>query len=468
MASTVIGDIGGRIRLRTALTGVDVLDPNIDPRLLTFDSAWTSALRLLHSNVVSAAALGTANISYGYSGSIPGGMQTGTRAVRVLSYPGAHGPYHPTLAWMRNGAGTLSYIPAGGSLSGPSPLGYQRGYGVCAVNLRDNEIYFSPSRDGVDYVYFIFATNPTAAEAGGPEDGLIGFHDLYGTGLYLPRPGLNVMTASLDDMTLTTRRNHFQIYESGTAYTTPGPVGSPGVADGDFIGDDPFPTAISTLRRCKIVNLRGYYPHYPPVIAAHADMGATWSRFSPSVFWLNPSQILVAGMNERSVGIRYAVVASDPAYQYGVGPIVTRIHMDEDVLLITKHGIDMDAVSSDADYIFSSRRQSPRFTGFDQIPAGASSGTYWLPSAGVAPAGAGPPFTFMMASDGLSNSGWWCGMGHVIMQDIANSNPVLYGNYYGPYFAGCVISRDQYKWYQNAGYPTLPIGYVSTMNISDY
>lgn len=467
MPSTVIGDIGGRIRLRTALSGVDVLDPNIDPRLLTFDSSWTSALRLLHSNVVSAAALENRNVAYGYSGSIPGGSQSGNRPVRVVPFAGANGPYRPTLAWMRNNGGTLSYFPAGGSFSSPVSQSYQRGYGVCAVNLRDNEIYLSPSRAGVDYVYFIFGNNPTAPEAGGPEDGLMGLHDVHGTGLFIARPGLNVMTASLDDMILTTRRNHFQISESGTAYSTPGPVGT-AAADSDYISGDPFPASTAVVHRCKIVTLRGYYPHYPPVIAAHADMGAAWARFSPSVFWLNPSQILVTGMNTRDAGIRYAVVASDPAYQYGVGPVVTRIHMDENVLLITKHGIDMDAVSSDADYIFSSRRQSPRFTGFDLIPAGAPSGTYWLPATGVAPIGAGPPFTFMLASDGLGNSGWWCGMGHVIMQDILNSMPGVYGEFYGPYFAGCVISRDQYKWYQNPGYPTLPIGYVSTMNLSDY
>lgn len=438
------------MRLRSVLAGQNPFDLGLDPRYVTFDSSWLNSFRVRANGVVSGAALGGATIGYG--------LGAAYRDVRVLSVLGANGPGRPTLAWQRNNGGSLSSYPGGAGSSG-EPLGYQRGYGVCGVTLRDNEIHISPSKPAHDYVYFVFEVSPSNWEAGGAGGWVRGNHPLHGLGLYIARPGVNPLTASLDDMMMTTQRHHFQIAQTGI---TGGPT--------HLISGDPFPTHTTTaLRQGFLIDLGRSYPHYPPVIAFPTDysggIGELSHRHSCSIFWITPSQIMVLS-SFGSAPIRWAVVGSDPAYQPGVGALVRRIYQQRGLgLFVTKHGVDYFSAGAN-DFIFRSDMQSPRFSGLSEIPTGAPTGYTPYPLPNPPPAG-GPPFAFMLVYE--PQGGWWCGCGLTVMQDVIRYTPSpTLGAYYGPFFSGLVYSRDQYKWYRNPDYSVSYIGYASTMNVSDF
>lgn len=460
--------MGGGVRLRTCLPGYDPENPALDERVLTYDSTWPNALRVLHNGISYGGSLGGRAITYGTVG-VPG-ARNGARQVKVLPFAGANGPFRPTLAWMRNGGGTLNFVAAGTSLSGPGETKtYARGYGVCAVNLRNDEILFSPARNEVDYVYYIFGTNPTAAEGAGGNSIVLGKHPLYGPGIYVSRPGFDAETCALDDMVLTSRRNHFQVAETGIAYPSTYSGGG-ALAPNDLASGDPFPLAgVAPVRTAAIVNLRGSYPHYPPVMAFAVDVGLGGEpRHQCSIFWLSPSQLLLTSSAGGGSGIKFAVVGGDPTYQFGVDTIpgLDRVWWAKgDGLYVVKHDVTYGSAGPN-DFLYRSDRQSPRFSGFGTIATAAPSNFYDLPA--PAPLGAGPPFAFMIVSDNLDYSGWWCGMGQVMMQDIADSNPSVNGPYYGPFFYGSVYDRSRYRWYRNAAFPASYFGYVSTINISDF
>ena len=453
-SSAIMRDPSGGVRLRCVKAGYNPLDLGTDRRFVTFDSAWANSFRVRASGQLSGTDLGGTRIT-GY------GLGTAYRDVRILSMPGTNGPYRPTLAWQRNNGGTLSIFNGAGTTD--TPLPYARGYGVCAVNLRDNEIYFSPSKPAHDYVYFVFDVNPTGWESVGAGGGLIGNHPTYGPGIYIARPGVSPLTASLDDMMLTSQRNHFQIAQTGlTGGST------------HTVGNDPFPThAASQTRAGFLVNLGRSYPDYPPVIAFPTDyqggVGQLSHRHSCSIFWISPSQILILS-SFGDAPIRWAIVGSDPGYAPGTGALVNRVAWIRGAgFYVTKKGIDISAAMP-GDFLFRSDRQTPRFEGFDIIDAGAAAGTtavaYPLPNP---PAAGGLPFSFIIASDNLPYSGYWCGCGMVVTQDIIRvpPSPTL-GSYYGPFFSGLVYTRNSYKWFRDAGYGISYVGYVATMNISDF
>ena len=451
-------DPSGLVRFRSCLAPYNPKDLNLDARLVTFDSTWTSSMRLLTNGVVPGSSLSTRTLTYTGFGTTPG---DGTRTVRVLPLAGANGPGRPTLAWMRNNGGTLTYFAAGSALSTPgTTMSYARGYGVCAVTLVDNEIQFSPSRASMDYAYFVFGVNPTAAEAGGGNGGRIGLHPLYGRGLFFSRPGFNHLTCALDDMMLSTHRNHFQVEETGTVF--PQTYGGGGeFLPTSLVSGDPFPILLSagTLRNCGIVTLRKSYPHYPPVIAY--SMG-TGHQQTPSIFWLSANQLLIAGMPDGTTGIRYAVVASDPAYQPGVDTSTvcrTRFWRGQEAL-VSKHNISWFSAGPN-DFLFRSSRISPRFADFGSILTGGISGMYGLPAGGIPPDGAGSPFGFFLVQD---QGQWWCGAGFAHMQDVVTAT----GTYYNTRFRAAIVDRTRYWWFRDAAWTGSMFGWLAAMNLSDF
>lgn len=431
----------------------------LDPRVVTFDSGRLNVMRLFTSGVAAAGALPTKNISYPATF---GGI-AGTRNVRRLALAGANGPTRPTLAWQRNGGGTLTRYLAGSPVSGAGiATSYARGYGTCAVTLETDEICFSPSRASMEYAYFVFGTNPTALEGAGGNGGRIGLHPLYGRGIFVSRPGFNHLTCSLDDMMLSTRNNHFQIEETGTV--TCNLYGGGGANfSADMVDGDPFPLNYggTTLRRYAVATLGKAYPHYPPVIAYSADGG---NQQLVSIFWLNSTQILLAGMPSDPTPIRYAVVASDPAYV--PGPDTTtgrcRIHIETGGgIYVTKKDVSFYSAAAN-DFLFRSDRITPYFPDFGAITTAQNTNWYNLPAAGVPPVGAGTPFGFILVADGTS--GWWCGCGKVQSQDIVATGGGAYQNI----FRATITSRTQYLWEKASGWSAAPFGWVAAMNISDF
>lgn len=461
-----LGGVDGIVRLRTVKAGYNAADDTLDARYVTFDSTWENSLRLLGNGVVSSASLSTRTVTYNYFPGVP----AGTRTARVLPFSGDNS-MRPVLAWQRRGAGTIQYTPSGwplGNFPLPAPTAYQRAYGVCAATLRNNEILLSPSKSGVDYVYFVFGNDGSGPEIGGANSGRIGNHPTYGPGLYIARPGYDRLTASLDDMMLTTRRNHFQFAETGIAFPdryTGGGAFNPTSS----ISSDPNPEFFgakpSQTRNAKLVTTTGSYPHYPPVVAFSTDTGF---QHQLSVFWLNASQFIIAGTPNALVGMRWGVVATDPTYQGGTDTVHTRrIRMSPDGGIdISKHDVDVLSAGQ-TDFIFRSRHLTPRFSGFASVLSTAPSADYSLAS--TPGAGAGIPFVFYIFDDTFAGSGGgrWCGCGMVQMQDIFTT-----GGPTPPYmptqFRAATISRTAYRWYRQSGISVAPYGSVATMNVSDF
>lgn len=445
----VVGKIGGLVRLRTGLAGYDLRDPDVDPRGLTSDSAWRNTLRLHASGVVAGGSLSTATTNY----PIPFG-NAGVRTTRVIPIPGATDS-SPALAWATYGSGSITWYPAGWPLSlGGVATAYQKAYRTCAVNLRTDEIRVSPSYNNRDYAYLSFKTNPTAEEEGGANGARFGYHPLYGIGANISRPGFNHRTCSLDDMMLTTGRNMVQVYETGVATPAQWTGGGPYVP-ADAITGGPFNDGTG-LRYAARITLNGSYPDYPPVVAYRMDTG--YIATLPSIFWLSANEIIIAGLlNGNSV--RYAVLAVDPTYVPAADTLrVRRILFRNGELDISKHDVDCTA-ATEAQFLYRSRRQTPRFNAFDIFPTTFPSAVYSLPE--PAPVGAGPPFAFFLAYE--LYGGWWCGAGYIDMQNIAGSTGV-----YNSWFRGAVINNSQYRWFREPTISWSTNGLITTMNVSDF
>lgn len=451
-------DPEGRMRMRAVLAPHNADDLGLDPRLVTFDSAWTNVLRLRANGVAAANALEARSLSYA---GLPG--QTGTRGVRVIPHAGVNGPWRPTLAWQRNNGGTLQQRVAGTDFGAPTVARpYVRGYGVCAVSLADDEILVSPSKASSEYCWFIFGTNPTSDEGDGPNGMGRGLHPLYGRGLFMSRPGFNHLTCSLDDMMLSTRRPCFQIAETGTVFPNTSNAGGT-TWDADQIVADPFPTGPDGgSRNCAIVTLTRSYPHYPPVMAyAMAPQGQGHAHLS--VFWLSANQILIAGTPAGNIGMRYAVVGTDPAYQGGLDTVTgrCRIHTEPGLgTCVTHHDVHYYTAHA-GQFIFRADRLTPRFPGFGSIVTGESTGAKALPSIGIPPVGASAPFVFYLVPHGQH---WWCGCGVVHSQDIYDSVT----NFPMFYFRASTYNRANYWWAKESGWSSQAFGWIALMNISDF
>lgn len=441
----LLGNLGGVARLRTVVPGQDVTNLSLDERLVTFDSTWTNGLRLLSNGVRSAASLTNLTVTYpDFSGYTP------TRRVKILPSAG-NNQTRPTLAWVRRGAGSMNYTPSSG---GATTVSYQRGYGTCGVTLQTNSILLSPQRSGVDYVYYVFGVDGTGAEGSGSNGVLFGNHPLHGPGLHVSRPGVAVESAGLDDMMFTTRRNAFQIAETGT-------VGVTGSTTSDPLGQPEQP---STLWLASLVTLSGSYPNYPPVIAyrmglpGHAESGC-------QIYWVNSSQILITG-GASGQDIRYAIVGGDPEWEGGTDQSsgIVRCYASAAAgLNVTKAGVDYFSAGA-GDLIFSSRRQFARFKDFAAINASAPTGSYFLPD--PPPSGAGAPFPFFLLYDQQANY-WWCANGNVSFKGVMMFDGGLgvWLGYEG--LRGYVTGRTTYGWNRPASYTVTAPGFVSMLNVSD-
>lgn len=450
--NTTVAVIDGIVRLRTGLAGHDLKDPALDPRYLTFDSGWRNGLRLLASGVVSGSSLSTGTDSFAVPIS-----NTGTRTHRIIPVTGVSGAGTPAIAWMRAGSGSLTFYDAGALVADPgSSVSYQRAYRTCSMTLDTNELHVSPSSSAFDYVYLAFRTTAAGFEASGDNGARFGVHPLYGMGAFISRPGFNHLTCSLDDMMLSTHRNMVQVYETGIA--SPVLYGGGGARwSSDRVSGEPFPSS-GTTSVCALVTLNGSYPDYPPVVAYRTGTGY-FTRLT-AIYWLSANELLFSGLDSDD-DVRFAVLATDPSYQGGTDNpsiAVRRIRFVNGSLDVTKHDVDW-AAASESQFIFRSSRQAMRFNGFTAFPTTFPSGDYALPT--PAPSGAGPPFTFFLANEPYA--GWWCGLGHIDMQDIAGSSAP-----FDTYFRGAVISRTQYHWFKEPTIAITPTGWTTTMNVSDF
>lgn len=448
----LLGNLGGVGRVRTARLGYDVTNLGLDARFVTFDSTWPNALRVRASGEVGGPSLGSDTKNYfTYPG--PGGASAGYRDIKVLPMAGS-GPDRPTIAWVKNYGGTLNYLaPTAPTGAVGTPLNYARGYSTCGVSMMDNQIYLSPRRDDLNYVYFTFHTNPTASEGGGANGALFGNHPSYGPGLFISRPGYNPLTASLADMSLSTRQNHFQFAETGIAY----PTSAPGATHVAYVTGDPFIYSPLAARRCSIVNLSQAYPDYPPVIVNCTDYATLIS-----CFWLSPTQILFSGMPADGSPTRYAIIASDPSYVPGIDAVsVRRCYASEATGFgVTKHNVDALSATGSG-WLFRSDRVTPYLNGFETFYAGRVSGVYGLP----APAPANAPLALMMTYEPFS--GWWCGVNGSTTYHVFQSGSSE--NAYGPIYRGYIMNNSQYFWYWDSNFTTsVTNGYIATTNVSDF
>lgn len=445
----VVGKIGELVRLRTGLAGFDLKDPAIDPRRLTYDSAWQNAFRLLKSGVVSGGSLATQIINY----PIPAGAG-GNRAVRRIPVAGATNKT-PALAWAVAGPGTIGWRPAGRALSLPAiSTAYQKAYRTCAVNIATDEIKVSPSYSGLSYAYLVFKTDATAAEESGPNGARFGYHPLYGVGANISRPGFNHRTCSLYDMMLTTGLNVVQIYETGTAVNNEWAFGG-AFQPGDAVTGGPFSEG-SSVNYAARVTLSKSYPDYPPVVAYRMDTG--YSSRLPAIYWISPNEIIISGLLLGN-SVRFAVLAVDPAYVPAPDTVrVRRILFRNGELDISKHNVDC-TTATEAQFLYRSRRLTPRFNGFEAFPTVFPSGVYNLPT--PAPIGASAPFAFFLSYE--LYGGWWCGCGYSDMQDIVGTSGV-----YNSWWRAAVINRSQYRWFKEPSITPSYFGWTTSMNVSDF
>lgn len=436
----IFRDGAGGVRLRSVKAGYNPMDLGLDRQVVTFDSSWLNSFRVRASAVVPYAGLSDGTQTVGPA----------TRKTKIIPIGGS-GPDRPTLAWIRSGGGNL--------LDGATNVPYARGYGSCSISMTNSEIHISPRKPelaGMDYVYYVFNVNPLAPEGAGAGGGLIGNHPIYGPGIFIARPGADPLTASLDDMILTTRRNHFQIEQTGM---TGGATHT--------LSNDPFPNlAPSQLRAGYLVNLGRSYPDYPPVIAAPTDfgtLGGATNRHLCSIFWLNSSQIMILSSFESTAPVRWAVLTNNADYapEPPAAEVIRVAGIVGQGLYVTKKGISFP-FAGPGDFLFRSDRQTPRFLGFDAIPTGAPTGItpYSLPGT---PPSSGIPFTFFFAYWNAVTE-WWCGCGAMLTGDFLTAVP----DYYGPAFAAVASSGSQYKWYNDTSLSGGYYGAVATMNVSDF
>lgn len=433
----IFRDGGSGLRLRSAKDGYNPMDLGLSRQLVTFDSSWLNSFRVRASNDFPGSNLADGTQTVGPA----------TRQTKVIPIGGS-GPDRLTLAWMKNYGGNLT--------EGASSVPYVRGYGMCSVSMTDAEIHISPRKPGMGYVYYVFSVDGTNPEGSGAGGGLIGNHPSYGPGLYIARPGVSPLSAGLDDMMLTTRRNHFQVQQTGMT----------GAAT-RTLNDDPFPLlAPSVVRQGYVVNLGRSYPDYPPVIAVptnFAASGGATDRHQCSVFWLSSSQLLILSSFDPASPVRWAVLTNNAGYSpEPPGPEVIRVAcVTGGGLYVTKKGISFPSAGA-GDFLFRSDRQTPQFVGFGPIPTGiTTTGITTQPLPGSPPS-SGIPFTFFMAYWNAV-TGWWCGCGAMLTADFVNA-----GAYYGPAFAAVSISSTQYKWYNDASLSSGYFGRVATMNVSDF
>ncbi|MCS0501372.1 hypothetical protein [Ancylobacter mangrovi] len=436
----VLGNVAGGVRLRTARPGYDAGDPALDPRFLSFDSQWPNGFRLIGSGVAAV-------------NSLPGGGWTpipnATTVYRDIPAAGS-GPDRVALAWGTYGAGSFPYVAPGSTSI--TPFNYARRYDQMNVILGDNYIRVpvedmsSPTHglyDGVTYFLFkVLASGVDPTPAAG-NNAIFGNHPSRGPGLFIARRGADVRTCGDDDLILSTQKNHFQVAEIGQVATQ--------YRDG-FSKKDAF------------VTLSRSYPNYPPVVAFAAEpvsySDGTFQQQLISAYWVSPNQLYFHTLfsTEHGHNIRFAVAASDPAYQGGVdaGSTLRCLAAPSIGFGVTKHNVHADA-AGEWDWIFRADRMSLQFRGFGEVTTGRDTGIYTLPVASTS----GLALVFYVMNQP--------GVGYIVGCGASSVNMFYDPSYaYKKWWAICTAAPNQYYWRRDGDAGLHVGGFAAVCNVADF
>lgn len=382
----LMGDLAGVARVRTSRPGHDATDVGLDPRFVAFDSSWRSALRWYAGGIVAGSALtgGIYNRTW-----LSLGTTTGIYQHKVLNVPGISKGTHTAIVLAKYNVNDNWY--------------------QCAAMIEDDVLRISPymanpgSVPGIlnqfTYYYWVFSVNPETFDP--TEDNLsnsmlFGNHPSRGPGLFISRRGTDILTCPDDDLVLSTQKNYFQFYQTGTA-----------TRGAQLVATDQEVT----------INLGASYPDRPPIVAWRSNTGTISPVYA---VWVNDSSIRIrlAFTTLTAVTYHWGLIATDPTYAGGVGTIKKpRLLMSQDFGIgITKKNIGWNEAGA-TDWIFRSDRMPLQFRDYSTImPNTFAPGLYSYPAG--TESSSGPPFSMFQMN--LSNSSW-VGLGWV--SSIAIRNP---------------------------------------------
>lgn len=390
----LMGNLDGVARVRSSRPGYDVSDPALDPRFVSFDSSWRSALRWYAGGIATGSSLSGAAITRTWVG----GSGSGIYVHKIINVPGISRTTHTAIVLaLYNG-----------------PLGNE--WEPCAAMIENGLLRVCPYLANVGapgvlnqytYYYWVFSVSPTGFDP--VEDNLsnsmlFGNHPTRGAGLFVSRRGTDILTAADDDMVLSTQKNYFQFYETGTA--------SRGAQ-------------LKANNQELTITLSGSYPDLPPIVAWRSNAGAAGS-YSPVIAkWVNASTIKIRlyFTTNTAVVYRFGIIACDPTYSGGIGSIKKpRLIMSDSFGIgVTKKNIGYTEATQ-TDWIFKSDRMPLQFRDYSIIyPNTFAPGLYNYPASAYA--SSGTPFAMFQIN--LSNSSW-VGLGWVSTTAIRlpGSSPV--------------------------------------------
>ena len=375
----LMGNLDGVARVRASRPGHDVTNSGLDPRFVAFDSSWRSALRWYAGGAITGSSLAGGVTTQNWILSFGNGTYTYKR----IDVPGISSSTHTAIVLAK---------------SNSSEAWYQ-----CAAWIVNDQLRVCPYLANIGtagalnqytYYYWVFSVNPDTFDP--VEDNLsnsmlFGVHPTRGAGIFVSRRGTDVLTAGDDDLVLSTQKNYFQFYETGTI--------SRGVQS-------------SANNQELTVNLSTAYPDFPPIIAWRSNGGALGS-YSPVVAtWINSTtfRIRLSFTTTTAVVYRWGLIACDPTYSGGVGTIKKpRVIADASFGFgVTKKDIGYNEATQ-TDWLFRSDRLPLYFRDYSAItPNTFAPGLYNYPS--DAQASVGAPFTMFRMNLGSSS---WVGVGCV-------------------------------------------------------
>ncbi|WP_156029589.1 hypothetical protein [Ancylobacter sp. FA202] len=375
MRRYLMGNVDGTARVRSSRPGYDAEDLTLDPRFVSFDSSWRSALRWYAGGIAPGNTLSGSVITQNWIGS----FGSGTYLHKIIDIPGIARSSHTAIVLALHTSG----------------LWYQ-----CAAMIETDRLRVCPYMANIGtagvlnqftYYYWVFSVGSTEFDP--TEDNLsnsmlFGNHPTRGAGLFISRRGTDVLTATDDDLVLSTQKNYFQFYETGTA--------TRGVQ-------------FSANNQLINITLAGSYPDRPPIVAWRSNTGTVSPVYAA---WVNDNTISIrlAFTTTTAVTYRWGLIACDPTYSGGVGTIrKRRLHMSDDFGIgVTKKNVGFDEAGQ-SDWIFRSDRMPLQFRDYSTIyPNTFSPGLYDYPV--DAQASAGTPFTIFQMN---LNSSSWVGLGWV-------------------------------------------------------
>lgn len=375
MRRYLMGNVGGVPRVRSSRPGYDAEDLSLDPRFVSFDSSWKSALRWYTGGIVPGSSLTGAVITRNWIGS----FGSGTYLHKIINIPGITRNSHTAIVLALSTSG----------------LWYQ-----CAAMIETDRLRVCPymanigvtgALNGFTYYYWVFSVNSEffdPVEDSASNSMLFGNHPTRGAGLFISRRGTDVLTCADDDLVLSTQKNYFQFHETGTASR-----GAQFVANNQLIE----------------IPLSKSYPDFPPIVAWRSNTGTVSPVYAQ---WINSSTIAIRLSFTTTTAVKYSygIIACDPTYSGGAGAIKKpRVFAsDEFGFGVTKKNIGFDE-AGESDWIFRSDRMPLQFRNYAVIyPNTFAPGLYDYPA--DAHASSGSPFTIFQMN--LSSSSW-VGLGWV-------------------------------------------------------